>query len=327
MSDRPLQPGRKPPPQKTRLYWSSLTSSEKSVLDAMYEHNSNGDIVWASLKRLAAYCKLSRKTVQRVLRGDERKKPMVGLIKRGIVTQLAPANCGKNRPASYRINPEALPGDPEMERYRRRQGVLPGVQRMAIPREPIERPMTDPQAADFDEQPTDPRSIVEPLTYGPTVHSPTDPRSTNSLDLDSLIKSKAIHHAEGAMTMTPLTSPASKPTLRPDDVTLNALPPFLALKEQLRGEMSSEEWGLWVRPMLLLKVMPVDGERKHFLAALPPNSRIQNAALKRVPMMRELLAPAGLNISLTNYPDEYEISEAKKRYDIDMAPQPWTRES
>ena len=28
-------------------------------------------------------------------------------------------------------------------------------------------------------------------------------------------------------------------------------------------------------------------------------------------MMQELLAPAGLNISLTRYPDEYEIREAK----------------
>ena len=128
------------------------------------------------------------------------------------------------------------------------------------------------------------------------------------------------------MTMTPSTSPASKPTARPDDVTLNTLPAFLALKEELRGEMSAEEWDLWVRPMLLLKVMPVDGERKHFLAALPPNSRIQSAALTRLPMMRELLAPAGLNISLTRYPDEWEISEAKKRYDVDMAPKPWTRE-
>src|SRR6266481_2008976 len=182
MSDKPRIAGdRKAPPRKTRLYWCSLTSNEKSVLDAMYEHNSDGDIVWASLKRLAAYCKLSRKTVQRVLRGDERKKPKVGLIQKGIVTELAPANCGKNRPASYRINPEALPDDPGMERYRRRQGVLPGIQRMAIPGEPIERSMTDPQPTDFGEQAMDPRSIVKPLTYGPTVQGPTDPRSTNSL--------------------------------------------------------------------------------------------------------------------------------------------------
>ena len=129
------------------------------------------------------------------------------------------------------------------------------------------------------------------------------------------------------MTMTPSTSPASKPTARPDDVTLNTLPAWLALKERLRSEVSSEEWDLWVRPMLLLKVLPVDAERKHLLAALPPSSRIQAAALKQLSMMKELLAPAGLNISLTRYPDEYEITEAKKRYDVNMAPQPWKRDS
>ena len=105
------------------------------------------------------------------------------------------------------------------------------------------------------------------------------------------------------------------------------LPAFLAFKEKLRCMLTTEEWDRWVRPMLLLKVLPADGEQKHFLAALPPNSQIQSAAIKRLPMMRELLAPAGLNISLTRYPDEWEISEAKKRYDVDMAPKPWTRES
>jgi hypothetical protein len=110
-------------------------------------------------------------------------------------------------------------------------------------------------------------------------------------------------------------------------VTLNTLPAWLALKERLRSEVSAEEWDLWVRPMLLLKVLPVDGERKHFLATLPPNSRIQSAALNRLPLLRELLAPAGLNVSLTRYPDEYEILEAKKRSGVDMAPQPWKRDS
>jgi hypothetical protein len=82
-----------------------------------------------------------------------------------------------------------------------------------------------------------------------------------------------------------------------------------------------------VRPMYLLKTMPASANQTHLLAAIPANSRIQSAAVSRLPMMRELLAPAGLNISLTRYPDEYEIQEAKKRYDIDVAPQPWKRDS
>ena len=111
------------------------------------------------------------------------------------------------------------------------------------------------------------------------------------------------------------------------DAALNSLPAFLALKNQLNAELSEEECDLWVQRMFLLKAMPVDADQKHLLAAVPANSRIQDAAIKRLPMMREMLAPAGLNISLTRYPDDWEIQEAKKRYGVDMAPKPWTRES
>lgn len=37
-------------------------------------------------------------------------------------------------------------------------------------------------------------------------------------------------------------------------------------------------------------------------------------------MMRDLLASAGLNISLTRYPDDWEFEEAQRRYGCDMAP-------
>jgi hypothetical protein len=108
------------------------------------------------------------------------------------------------------------------------------------------------------------------------------------------------------------------------EAALNSLPAFLALKDQLRAELEAEEWDLWVRPMFLLKTMP--GE-KHLLAAVPVSRRIQTAAIKRLNMMRELLAPAGLNISLTPYPDEWQIAEAQRRHGVDMAPKPWKRES
>lgn len=110
------------------------------------------------------------------------------------------------------------------------------------------------------------------------------------------------------------------------EAALNSLPAWLAFKEQLRAELSGEEWDLWVRPMFLLKVRPLDAGRKNFLAALPVNRRIQEAASGRRNMMQELLVPAGLSISLTPYPDDYEIQEAKKHYGVDMAPKPWTRE-
>ena len=282
------------PPPKTQLYWASLTHKEKSVLDAMYEHCSDGSIVWASLPRLARYSKLSRKTVQRALHGD-RRNGRPGLIARGIVTQLAKANRGKKRPATYRINAEALAEDPQMDRYKKRQLTLPGIRRPAAPGEPIE-----PSHA------TDPRSIVSRSNYGPAVHGTTDPRSTDSLEPDSLL---------------------TKPLIQHGDAALNALPAWLALKEQLRAELSAEEWNLWVRPMFLLRAMPASSsDQKHLLAALPPSGRIQSAAQERLPMMRELLAPAGLNVSLTRYPDEWDVSEAKKRYGVDLA-RSWRRDS
>jgi len=94
----------------------------------MCEHCSDGSIVWAGIPRLAAYSKLSDRNVQHLLRK---------LTSRGVVTQLAPSNTAKRRPATYRINEAALTDDPRMERYRSRQQRLPGVKRPSIPGEPI----------------------------------------------------------------------------------------------------------------------------------------------------------------------------------------------
>jgi hypothetical protein len=133
----------------------------------------------------------------------------------------------------------------------------------------------------------------------------------------------------GAMVAPDSRSKAnSKPIrIQHGDAALNAMPAWLSFKEQMRAELPDEEWNLWVRPMLLLRAMPISADRKHLLAALPPNGRIQSAATKRLPIMRELLAPTGLNISLTRYPDEWDIQEAKARYGKDLAPKPWVRES
>jgi hypothetical protein len=99
------------------------------------------------------------------------------------------------------------------------------------------------------------------------------------------------------------------------------------LQEQLRSELSEKEWNLWVRPMYLLRAIPLSTDQKHLLAALPANGWIQSTAIKRLSIMRELLAPAGLNVSLTRYPDEWDIQEANARYGKDLAPKPWARES
>ena len=95
-------------------------------------------------------------------------------------------------------------------------------------------------------------------------------------------------------------------------------------KRQLQAKLSSEEWQLWVRPMYLLKAIRANSNQVHLLATIPPNGRIISAACARLALMRELLAPS-FNISLTTYPDEYQIGEARKRYGVDMAPKPWAR--
>jgi hypothetical protein len=255
----------------------------------MVEHCSDGSTVWAAVPRLAAYSKLSERTVQRLIRQ---------FCSCGILSELAPANSGKRRPATYRVNEEALQPDPKMRPYLNRQQQLPGIHRAAIPGEPI----TD-------------RSLV-------TTRHQTGDRGTSALVTDrhqsgdcQTPDSKAFD----SRTIDP------KPVIHHGDAALNSLPAFISLKEQLRAEISDEEWNLWVRPMRLLKAMPVGPGQKHLLAAIPPNGRIKDAATKRVEMMREMLAPAGLNISLTKYPDEWEIREARKRFGIDMAPKPWTR--
>jgi hypothetical protein len=64
---------------------------------------------------------------------------------------------------------------------------------------------------------------------------------------------------------------------------------------------------------------------KHILAAIPPNGKIIQQAQNRLPLMRELLAPTGFNVSLTPYPDAWQIEQARERYGRDMAAKPWTR--
>lgn len=114
------------PPLRARLHFYRLTGEEFLLLTAMLEHNSNGSIIWASVARLAAYSKLSERTVQRRIRD---------LCARGILSQLA---SGKHKPSSYRVNEAALQEDPRMAPYRSTgQASLPGVLLAPVPGEPI----------------------------------------------------------------------------------------------------------------------------------------------------------------------------------------------
>jgi len=186
-----------------------------------------------------------------------------------------------------------------MTPYRVRQQQLPGIYRIPVPGEPIpDRPLVS------------------------TGHQTGVPSGAY---LVSSGHRSGVTGTPDSKAFDPSTTD-SKTKIQHGDAALNSMPAWLSFKEQLRGELPDEEWRLWVRPMFLLKAMLASADQKHLLAAIPPNSRIQSAATKRLPMMRELLAPAGLNISLTVYPDGWEIQEAKKRYGADMAPKPWTRE-
>ncbi len=278
------------PPLRARLHWYKLTTAEFALLTAMCEHCSDGSTIWAAIPRLAAYSKLSERKVQR----------LIGALRgRGILSQLAPANTAKRRPATYRINEAGFQEDPRMAPYRARQEQLPGICRKPVPGEPV---------PDRDLVSRGHQSGVQTGAH-----------------LVSTGHQSGVTGTPDSKALDPSTTD-SRTGIQHGDAALNSMPAWLSFKEQLRSELSDEEWDLWVRPMFLLKAMPASAHQKHLLAAIPPNGRIQNAAMKRLPMMRELLAPAGLNISLTHYPDEWEKQEAKKRYGVDMAPKPWTRE-
>jgi hypothetical protein len=275
------------PPLRARLHRYKLTTAEFALLTAMCEHCSDGSFVWPAIPRLAAYAKLSKRKTQYVIRV---------LRNRGVLSQLAPPNGARRRPATYRINEAALEDDPKMTRYRARQQQLPGICRPSAQGEPIADPVHGVHPTGADDAP-------HPLH---SVHESGAQPAPDSQSLDSRTSD-------------------SKPMTQHGDAALNSMPAWLALKEQLRTELSEQEWNLWVHPMYLLKAMPLGDNKKHLLAAIPPNGRIQQAAEGRLPLMRCLLAPARLNISLTRYPDEWEVTEAKKRYGVDIAPKPWAR--
>jgi hypothetical protein len=238
----------------------------------MVEHCSDGSTIWPSIARLAAYSKLSERKVQRLIHGEDRRGHHIpGLCDRGILSKLASGNAGKRRPATYRLNEDALEEDPRVTSYLTRQQRLPEIPRPAIPGEPIRG-----------------RELVSSGHQSGVTGTPdskaVDP-STNPKPLT--------HHADGAL----------------------GLPAWLAIKELLRNELTPSEWELWVRPARLLRVM----DCKTMLIALPPNGRIQAAAVARRQLLNELAGRAGFRAVLTTYPDEWQHEQLKERFGIELS--------
>lgn len=130
-------------PHQARLDYYSLSHAERSLLRAMCSCSPPAGLtVWLSEENLGVRANLSRKHVQRLIHGwkDERNGTKhMGLKARGILTEVAKANRGRRRPATYRVNWDAFEIDPAHVGIleRRMQMMLPGVKRPAAPGEEI----------------------------------------------------------------------------------------------------------------------------------------------------------------------------------------------
>jgi hypothetical protein len=90
-----------------------------------------------------------------------------------------------------------------------------------------------------------------------------------------------------------------------------------SFKRRLQARFPGEE--NWIRPMYLLRCLHVSPTQVHILASVPANGSIIAAAIRRLPEMRALLAPS-FCISLTVYPDSYQLEETKRRFGIEFLP-------
>jgi hypothetical protein len=114
----------------------------------MCRHCSDGSSCRAAVARYAAYCKLSERKVQYILRA---------LCKRGVLTQRSEGNPARRQPAIYQINESAMEEDPRWKfsiegkgrrvaEYRTFQQDLPGIPRPWDPQIPDERLASQPGA-------------------------------------------------------------------------------------------------------------------------------------------------------------------------------------
>src|SRR4051812_13968169 len=98
------------------------------------------------------------------------------------------------------------------------------------------------------------------------------------------------------------------------DTLLRSLWP--SFKRRLEARFPGE---VWIRPLYLLRAMGANPKQIHLLGSVPANSRIIREALDRLPIMRAMLAP-NFCISLTVAPDEWHVSETRRRYGIELLP-------
>lgn len=97
-----------------------------------------------------------------------------------------------------------------------------------------------------------------------------------------------------------------------------------SFKRRLMAQFPTEEF--WIRAMYLLRCMRSSPQQVHLLASVPANGAIIAAAIGRLPAMRALLAPS-FNLSLTVMPDEWQVSEARRRFGIELLPKRRNRNS
>lgn len=109
-----------------------LTMSERCVLWRMADQADDSGYSWLGHETIAGDLETTKRTIQRLINGYERKIPgtgssewVEGLIDRGYVEGVY-AGGGRNRPALYRIMPDVLDDDPDRRRgrlaYERRFG-------------------------------------------------------------------------------------------------------------------------------------------------------------------------------------------------------------
>jgi hypothetical protein len=123
-------------PLRVQLWHKQLESDELLVLLALLEiGDSTGQFLYVSVPRIADYTKLSERTVQRILHGEDRKpnpsrnpekprKPRAvyaGLIDRRVLVEIAPANATKRKTATYRMQVEALHDSQRTQRWRQKK--------------------------------------------------------------------------------------------------------------------------------------------------------------------------------------------------------------
>ena len=278
------------PPLHARLLYYDLTTAERALLSAMFEHAPEGGSIFASPNTYALNSGLSVRHIWNLIHGRERNgRRIPGFIERGILSEDAK---GKGWPepkaASYRFNEAALHLLPEvMSRHAQGQLPLPGIPRPSVHGDPGESVKIVPTpsatvADDHRQQVPTPSAMVA-----------DDSKTLNSRTLDSREK----HHASGALS--------------------GALKDWFSIKEKLKTQLSAEEWNLWVRPARLLKV--VSGSC--MLIAVPASNPIMLAAKGRQEMLHGLARSLGAGyheVGITRYPDDYQLERAAELY-----PQEW----